>query len=117
MAYTAHLRVGLAKSWILQYSLPRGAGATAASRLEAPWPYDIVRPNLAPGSIGADALMVHGFVNSSGRFEDLSVVFPQPFSSTQFVLAALQKWQFRPATQNGQAARVEVLLIIPDIEE
>ncbi|MGA3134192.1 MAG: hypothetical protein ABSD59_25830 [Terracidiphilus sp.] len=116
-AYTAHLRVGLAKSWILQYSLPRGAGATAASRLEAPWPYDIVRPNLAPGSIGGDALMIHGFVNSSGRFEDLSVVFPQPFSSAQFVLAALQKWQFRPATQNGQAAKVEVLLIIPDIEE
>ena len=46
-----------------------------------------------------------------------SVVFPQPFSSAQFVLAALQKWQFRPATQNGQAAKVEVLLIIPDIEE
>jgi hypothetical protein len=117
MAYTAHLRVGLAKTWILQYSLPRGAAATAASRLEAPWPYDIVRPNLAPGSIGGDALMVHGFVNSSGRFEDLSVVFPQPFANAQFVLTALQKWQFRPATQNGQAAKVEVLLIIPDIEE
>jgi hypothetical protein len=101
----------------MQYSLPRNAEATAGgtvSRLEAPWPYDIVRPNLAPGTIDADALMIRGFVNESGRFEDLSIVFPQPFSSAQFVLAALQQWQFRPAQQNGQAAKVEVLIIIPD---
>jgi hypothetical protein len=117
IAYTAHLHVGLSKSWIMQYSLPRNAEATAGgtvSRLEAPWPYDIVRPNLAPGTIDADALMIRGFVNESGRFEDLSIVFPQPFSSAQFVLAALQQWQFRPAQQNGQAAKVEVLIIIPD---
>jgi len=117
IAYTAYLHVGLSKSWILQYSLPRNAEAAAAgitSRLEAPWPYNIVRPNLAPGTIDADALMIRGFVNESGRFEDLSIVFPQPFSSAQFVLAALQQWQFRPALQNGQAVRVEVLLIVPE---
>jgi hypothetical protein len=32
----------------------------------------------------------------------------------QFVLASLQQWQFRPAARNGQIARVEVLLIIPE---
>jgi len=117
IAYTAHLHVGLSKSWIMQYSLPRNSEAAAGgsiSRLEAPWPYNIVRPNLAPGTIDADALMIRGFVNQSGRFEDLTIVFPQSFSSAQFVLTALQQWQFRPATQNGQAARVEVLLIIPE---
>lgn len=117
MAYTAYLHVGLAKSWILQYSLPRGAGASSGpsvSHLEAPWPYNIIRPNLAPGSIGGDALMIHGYVNPAGRFEGLSVVFPEAFSSAQFVLAALQQWEFRPAIQNGQAIMVEVLLIIPD---
>ncbi|MGD0479553.1 MAG: energy transducer TonB [Terracidiphilus sp.] len=60
--------------------------------------------------------MVRGIVNQSGRFEDLSIVFPQPFSSAQFVLAALQQWQFRLALQNGQAVRVEVMLIIPSQE-
>ena len=117
VAYTAHLHVGLSKSWIMQYSLPRNSEAAAGgtiSRLEAPWPYNIVRPNLAPGTIDADALMIRGFVNESGRFEDLSIVFPQPFSSAQFVLAALQQWQFRPATQDGQAVRIEVLLIVPE---
>jgi hypothetical protein len=117
MAYTVYLHVGLARSWIMQYSLPRSADAEAAGNtmhLEAPWPYSIVRPNLDAGAIDADALMVHGFVNQSGRFETLSIVFPQSFSQAQFVLSSLQQWQFRPAMQNGQGARVEVLLIIPE---
>jgi hypothetical protein len=117
IAYTAYLHVGLSKSWIMQYSLPRNAEAAAGgtvSRLEAPWPYNIVRPNLAAGTIDADALMIRGFVDQSGRFEDLTIVFPQPFSSAQFVLTALQQWQFRPATQDGQAVRIEVLLIVPE---
>jgi hypothetical protein len=117
VVYTAYLHVGLSKNWILQYSRPRDAQTIASggvSRLDAPWPYSIVRPNLPPGVIDADALMIHGFVNASGHFENLSVVFPQPFAVAQFVLTALQKWQFRPATEDGRAARVEVMLIIPE---
>ncbi len=117
IAYTAYLHVGLARSWILQYSLPIDALAAsggAVSHLEAPWPYSIVRPNLPPDSVNADALMVHGFVDASGRFSDLRVVFPQPFANAPFILAALKQWQFRPATQNGRPAKVEVLLIVPE---
>ncbi|MGH9604789.1 MAG: hypothetical protein ACRD3N_03715 [Terracidiphilus sp.] len=116
IAYTVYLHVGLAKSWILQYSLPAAAEAAAAgeaAQLEPPWPYNIVRPNLASGSIDADALLVHGFVNQSGRFESLAVAFPPDFRQAQFVLDSLRQWQFRPATENGQAAKVEVLLIVP----
>lgn len=120
LAYTVYLHVGLAKSWILQYSLPRSADAAAAgsiARLEAPWPYNIVRPNIASGAIDADALMVHGFVNQAGRFEALAIAFPPEFAQAQFVLNSLEQWQFRPATQNGQNVKVEVLLIIPEIPE
>lgn len=117
IAYTAYLHVGLAKSWILQYSLPltdEAAAGGSVARLDAPWPYNIVRPNLAPGSVDADAIMVHGFVNPSGRFETLNVVFPQAFPRAQFVLDTLGQWQFRPAMQDGHSVKVEVLLIIPE---
>jgi hypothetical protein len=117
MAYTVYLHVGLAKSWILQYSLPNAEDAAAAgniSRLEAPWPYNIVRPNLSSDLVNSDALMVHGFVNQAGRFERLAVAFPPEFDQAQFVLDALEQWQFRPAAQNGQNERVEVVLIIPE---
>jgi hypothetical protein len=118
LSYTVYLPVGLARSWILQYSLSRAdSPAGATTRAEAPWPYNIVRPNIAPGAIDADALMIHGFVNQAGRFEALSIAFPPDFAQAQFVLNALNQWEFRPATQNGQNVKVEVLLIIPEVQE
>lgn len=115
MASTVYLRVGMAKSWILQYALPRLADAEAAGggRLEAPWPYEIVRPNLDLADMDADALILHGFVNKDGRFEKLEVAFPAQFVQAAMVLNVLNQWQFRPAKQNGQMTGVEVLLIIP----
>jgi hypothetical protein len=111
--------VGLAKNWILQFSLSHAESAAASSttHVDAPWPYSIVRPNIEPGAIDADALMVHGFVNQAGRFEALTVAFPPDFAQKQFVLNALAQWQFRPAMQNGQNVKVEVLLIIPEMQE
>jgi hypothetical protein len=120
VAYTVYLHVGLEKSWILQYSLPRASDAAQAgniTRLEAPWPYNIVRPNITPGVFSADAILVHGFVNQNGRFEQLALAFPPEFREAQFVLDALNQWQFRPATQNGQIERVEILLIIPEEDQ
>jgi hypothetical protein len=117
MSYSVYVPVGLPKNWVLEYSLPNAGEAGSSARLEAPWPYDIVRPNIAPGSIDADALMVHGYVNLEGRFEALTIAFPPQFAQAQFVLSKLNQWQFRPATQNGQNVKVEVLLIIPEIEE
>lgn len=117
LAYTVYLHVGLARSWILQYSLPTAEDAASAgtvAKLEAPWPYNIVRPNISTDAPDSEAIMVHGYVNQSGRFEGLKVVFPPQYQQTQFVLGSLQQWQFRPAARNGQIARVEVLLIIPE---
>lgn len=115
MAYTVYLHVGKAKNWILQYSLPRLAKTSGpVTRPDPPWPYLMVSPHLLPGDLNADAIMVHGFINTDGRFDRLAVVFPPQFSQTKFVLACLKQWSFRPATENGQLTPVEVLLIIPD---
>jgi hypothetical protein len=119
LSYTVYLHVGLAKSWILQFALPHNSDAAAAgyaTHLTAPWPYTIVRPNLAPGSFNADALFIHGVINAAGRFEAIAVAFPPKFPQAEFVLSALRQWQFRPATQGGLITPVEVLLIIPDEE-
>ena len=121
LAYSVYLHVGLEKSWILQYSLPRASDSASAgnAHLGAPWPYYIVRPNLNPDDASSDAVMVHGFVNESGHFEKLSVVFPTDlgYARQQLVLGALQQWQFRAGTSEGQVAKLEVLLIIPEIDQ
>jgi len=117
MPYTVYVHVGLAKSWILQYSLPDSANSATVGRpahLDAPWPYDIERPNIAPEDINSGALMVHGYVNKEGHFETLAVVSPQQFPQEKFLLDTLRHWQFRPAEENGHDTDVEILLIIPD---
>jgi hypothetical protein len=119
LIYTVYLHVGLKKNWILQYSVPRSAGGNSAgngTQPAAPWPYDIVRSTAAPDP-DADAILVHGFVNVSGHFDQLTVAFPPGLGEANFLLHALQQWQFRPATQSGQPIAVEVLLIIPNDTE
>jgi hypothetical protein len=117
MAYTAYLHVGLTKSWIMQYAQTRAADAQTSgvvARLEAPWPYDILRPNLSSSQMTTDALIVHGTLSEAGRFESLAIAFPTKFPGADTVLEALKAWQFRPARQQGRAVSVEILLIIPD---
>jgi len=116
LAYTVYLHVGASKNWILQYSIPRlqdAATGGSVAKLDAPWPFDILRPSIDP-DVNSDAIMVHGFVNTTGEFEHLAVVFPDGLAEAHFLLRALQQWHFRPAIQNGQATEVEVLLIIPN---
>jgi hypothetical protein len=121
LAYSVYLHVGLEKSWILQYSLPHASDSASAgsAHLAAPWPYYIVRPNLNPDDASSDSVMVHGFVDESGHFEKLSVVFPTDlgYAREQLVLGALQQWQFRAGTNDGQVAKLEVLLIIPETNQ
>jgi len=114
LVYSVYLHVGGGKKWILQYTLPPGAQAPGGSRPDAPWPFDIVRPRFDAEDYNSDALMVHGFVNATGKFEHLALVFPADFAKVKFLLSALQQWEFRPARENGQVASVEVLLIIPE---
>jgi hypothetical protein len=117
VAYTAYLHVGTPKAWILQYAQLRASDAAAGGgvdHLDAPWPYDIVRPNLLARDVNGDALMVHGVLNETGHLEQLAVAFPQGYPHASFVLNSLSKWQFRPARQGGHPTAVEVLLIIPE---
>jgi hypothetical protein len=117
LAYTVYVHAGLARTWILQYSVPRSTEAVSAgdiARPDAPWPFYIVVPHIALDKLNADAILVHGFVTAGGRFEQLAIVSPPEFGQREFVLNALQEWKFRPAIQNGQVTTVEVLLIIPE---
>jgi hypothetical protein len=119
VAYTAYLHVGTPKAWILQYAQLRSADATSGgvvAHLDAPWPYDIVRPNLLSKDLNANALMIHGVLNQSGHLENLVVAYPAGYAHASFVLRELAKWQFRPAQQLGKPTPVEVLLIIPQDE-
>jgi hypothetical protein len=117
VAYTVYLHVGRSKNWILQYSLPRSANTAAEGNvgaLEAPWPYDIVAPHLYPVLLNADATVLHGIVNSAGRFESLVIVYPSRTPQGTLILNSLAEWKIRPAMRDGKATPVEIVLVIPN---
>jgi len=117
LLYSVFLHVGLAKSWVLQYTLPASVNASNAGhikQMQAPWPYYMMRPNVDPDYVNANAMMVHGYINEKGRFEHLELMIPPHYGQTQQLISALEQWQFRPAKQNGLPTRVEVLLIMPE---
>ncbi|HWR51104.1 MAG TPA: hypothetical protein VN428_08355, partial [Bryobacteraceae bacterium] len=120
--YSVYLRVGAKRDWILQYCLPASdapapqvfgsvvrLGATA--RLNAPFPITTFRPPARqhPGRY----LMLHGFITGEGRFEGLRPLGAHDAADLAAASAALERWTFRPATQEGRPVRVEMLLAIP----
>jgi hypothetical protein len=116
LVYTVYLKVGLHKSWILQYCLPKSVKLVAvkgsAPPVDAPWPFIMIRPDRI-AEAESDYIMVHGFVNPKGRFEQLALVLPVELPEKELLLSSLQDWEFRPATNDGVPTTVEVLLIIP----
>lgn len=113
LVYTVYLQTNTPQNWILQYSLPKVPNDPPSDgNLAAPWPFDLMRPSMKY----KDVILVHGFVNTKGEFERLSIAYPPGLAEASRLLSALKKWVFRPAALNGQATRVEVLLIIPSME-
>jgi len=115
--YTVYIKVGLRKSWILQYCLPKGedkqpgAGRSSVA-VGAPWPFLMMRPDQWTAS-GPDYMILHGTITSAGRFDQLAVIFPGDFAERDMIVNSLKLWEFRPASRDGAAVAVEVLLIIP----
>ncbi|MBV9501321.1 MAG: hypothetical protein JO138_18270 [Acidobacteriaceae bacterium] len=115
IVYTVYLRVGLRKSWILQYCLPKavdGAKRGTATPLDAPWPFLMMRPDHL-NDFDPDYIMVHGMLTSAGQFDQLAMVFPAELDQRDLLLKSLKLWAFRPASRDGEPIAVEVLLIIP----
>ncbi len=125
LIYTVYLKVGLRKSWILQYCLPqdvepqpqggqskiRSAG-TARAPLDPPYPFFIMRPNTLD-SQEPDYVLVHGMVTADGKFDKLTLIFPDDLEKKNLLFNSLKLWEFRPAKRDGENTTVEVLLIIP----
>jgi hypothetical protein len=121
--YTVYLQVGAPKEWILQYCVPNMAGPIQTGNVVklgnpepvgAPYPTVTVRPP-EDWRHGADYLLVHGFLDESGRFREMKILqSSQPASpTTDELLQYLAYWEFRPALQDGRPVKVEVILAVP----
>src|SRR5581483_5057782 len=110
---TVYLRMGLKKSWTLEYWT---AAQSQAAKLDAPWPYLMFRPDVTlPPE--ADAILLRGVLTAGGQLERLALLWPAEWPQKELMFQALAEWKFRPASRNGQPQAVEVLLVIPQQPE
>jgi hypothetical protein len=121
--YTVYLQVGATKEWVLQFCVPDMAGPVQTGGLVslgkpapigAPYPMVTVRPP-EDWQHGSDYLLVHGFLDESGRFRDLRILPGEApaLPTTSALLDYLGYWEFRPAVRDGRPVRVEVILAVP----
>jgi hypothetical protein len=107
--YTAYLRAGAGRDWVLQFS-PRDA----TGPIEPPYPPDTVIPQVTlPPEV--EYMVLHGIINAQGRFEKLAIVGDQARSpDPDAFLRSLSEWEFQPATLDGVAIPVDVVFIVPN---
>jgi hypothetical protein len=109
VVYTVYLRAGSSRDWVLQFS-PRDA----ASPIEPPYPAGAVIPQvtLAPE---VEYMVIHGVINAQGRFEKVAIVGDRPLSpDPDAFVRSLSEWEFQPATLDGGAIPVDIVLIVPN---
>lgn len=119
--YTVYVALGTPKDWALYFCVPgEKEPATSgnvvkigtATPVQAPYPTTLVRPDVVVPAFYKQVL-IHGYVNASGRMENLKLVRPIKPETDQALLASLSRWEFRPATRDGANIGVEFVLSIP----
>lgn len=120
--YTVYLPVGVGRQWMLQYCIPRQSAGPRVSGgvvslgseppLRAPFPRTMIIPpaDLLPA---AKTLLVHGYIDAKGEFQQLRAVSEREAPVFAALLPHLQGWVFRPAVRGGTPVQVEILLMIP----
>jgi TonB family protein len=119
--YTVYVALGTPKDWALYFCVPGEKDASPGGNVvkmgtgapvQAPYPTTLVRPDVAVPSFYKQVL-VHGYVTAAGKVENLKVVRPIKPETDQALLAALARWDFRPATRQGVNIGVEFVISIP----
>jgi hypothetical protein len=119
---TVYLAVETGREWILQFSLPHGSETPTSqsgmivslgkhTKLEPPW---VLTAALPPhGAQISKSSVYYGTLRASGHFYNMRALSGPQYEPRPELLAYLKQWEFRPALQDGVAADVEVVLIVP----
>jgi TonB family protein len=102
-------------SWLIWYS-PRSMDSTALAQLTPPVPYRKVDPKYLPSAISDHVegkVQLFCVIGREGTVSSIELVRGADERLNQSAEEALAKWEFYPATRNGQAVDVDVVVEIP----
>lgn len=102
-------------SWLLWYS-PRSMDSSALAQLTPPVPFRKVDPKYTPSAISdrlEGKVQLFCVIGRKGTVSSIELVRGADDRLNQSAEEALSKWEFYPATRNGQAVDVDVVVEIP----
>lgn len=102
-------------SWLIWYS-PRSMDSTALAQLTPPVPFRKVDPKYTPSAISdrvEGKVQLFCVIGRGGTVSSIELVRGADERLNQSAEEALAKWEFYPATRNGQAVDVDVVVEIP----
>ncbi len=118
--YMVYLNVGANKEWILQYcdtkSSARQTGSVISLGSPVPVKAPYPRKTIIPPAVvmkNRSRAVFQGFLDPSGQFRDLKLVGQEEAELAGVLVPYLRQWEFRPATRDGKAVEIEVLLAVP----
>lgn len=101
-------------SWVIRFA--EKAQSDAASDLTAPqatrkvdpgYPAELMRQNVH------GTVILYAVIHRDGSVGDVRILSSVDERLDQFARAALSRWQFRPATRNGDAVELDAVVTIP----
>jgi TonB family protein len=117
-----------APPWTLQYALLRKPNPSSTLTLKketslrmeqnllAPYPMNKENPEFPVDAVSKNLgrmVVVYGVINAEGKLENMRIIqSPNPLLNAPLI-AALEKWSFRPAELNGEPVAVKALVGIP----
>jgi hypothetical protein len=122
--YAVYLHVGDEREWTLEFCPPYVPQRQSNSYhvyvedptpVSAPYPVTTIIPNAILREPRSTTVVFHGFLTAAGRFRDME---PDKIGGTaDSVASVLRDWQFRPASRSEAPIEVEVLLIVPALND
>jgi hypothetical protein len=119
--HTVYLDVGHGDEWILRYCVPEAPKNAQANSyvitldnpapVKAPFPRATIAPQLK--TVAGKTSLLHGFITAKGDFRNLAAVRPEDDGTMKVLGPFLGDWEFRPATRDGVAVEIEVVLVVP----
>jgi TonB family protein len=102
-------------SWLIWYS-PRSMDSTALAQLTPPVPFRKVDPKYTPSAISDHVegkVQLFCVIGREGKVSSIELVRGADERLNLSAEEALAKWEFYPATRNGQPVDVDVVVEIP----
>ena len=96
--------------WFAERSVVQGE----TPLIRAPIPYRKTEPiELPPSSGQAERVQISASVGLDGRLDQISVLTKASPAITKALVEDMLQWEFKPATRDGNAVGVEVVIEIP----